>query len=66
MSKEAPASSLPLIIAGPILRKATATQLVLWFVTTERLDATFYLYQQGEHQAFAQHTRRWIDGPRCF
>ncbi|PSW74128.1 hypothetical protein C9J41_08150 [Photobacterium sp. GB-50] len=48
MSKEAPASSLPLIIAGPILRKATATQLVLWFVTTERLDATFYLYQQGD------------------
>ncbi|MBP2701328.1 alkaline phosphatase D family protein [Photobacterium lucens] len=50
MMKETSASALPLVIAGPILRKATASQLVLWFVTTERLDATFYLYQQGESE----------------
>ncbi|WP_318494949.1 alkaline phosphatase D family protein [Photobacterium leiognathi] len=50
MMKETSASALPLIIAGPILRKATASQLVLWFVTTERLDATFYLYQQDESE----------------
>ncbi|PFG56085.1 PhoD-like phosphatase [Vibrio sp. ES.051] len=31
-------SPLPLIIAGPILRKVTATEINIWLVTTERLE----------------------------
>ena len=31
-------SSLPLIVAGPILRKVTATEINIWLVTTQRLE----------------------------
>ncbi|WP_412547014.1 alkaline phosphatase family protein [Photobacterium toruni] len=35
---------LPLIIAGPILRKATATELTLWLVTTRQFEADFSVF----------------------
>ena len=31
-------SSLPLIVAGPILRKVTATEVNIWLVTTQPLE----------------------------
>lgn len=31
-------SSLPLVVAGPILRKVTATEINIWLVTTQRLE----------------------------
>ncbi|MCW8328410.1 alkaline phosphatase family protein [Photobacterium sp. SDRW27] len=44
--------SLPLLLAGPILRKCTASELTLWLVTSEPLDACFSLYHPGEELAF--------------
>ncbi|MDA0147351.1 alkaline phosphatase D family protein [Vibrio sp. LaRot3] len=48
-------STLPLILAGPILRKTTANELVLWLVTSQPLQATFELYDEANqgliHQA---------------
>ncbi|KHD26745.1 isoleucyl-tRNA synthetase [Vibrio caribbeanicus] len=39
-------STLPFLIAGPILRKATHNQLVFWLVTRERLTGQFKLYHR--------------------
>lgn len=36
-------STLPFLIAGPILRKTTASELVFWLVTSEPLQGTFEL-----------------------
>lgn len=45
MSKE---TTLPYLIAGPILRKATPEHLVFWLVTSAPLHGSFELYQQGQ------------------
>ncbi len=39
-----PVSSLPFLIAGPMLRKATSNELVFWIVTSEKLSGRFHLY----------------------
>ncbi|MGD8109215.1 alkaline phosphatase D family protein [Vibrio sp. TRT 17S01] len=41
-------SSLPLFLAGPILRKATTTELVFWGVTSEPIDGAFHLYLEPD------------------
>ncbi|MEE4375953.1 MAG: alkaline phosphatase D family protein [Candidatus Competibacteraceae bacterium] len=38
---------LPLVIAGPIIRRLTPKQMVLWLVTSRPLQATFELYRSG-------------------
>lgn len=44
-------SALPLILAGPILRKVTPQELTLWFAVSSPLNGTFTLYQQAEQVA---------------
>ncbi|WP_070965454.1 alkaline phosphatase D family protein [Vibrio sonorensis] len=39
-------STLPLILAGPILRKATSKDLVFWLATSEPLQGSFTLFSQ--------------------
>lgn len=41
-------SSLPYIIAGPIMRRLLPEQLVLWLVTSQPLQARLSLYHQDE------------------
>ena len=44
-------NKIPFLIAGPILRKTTASELVFWLVTSEPLQGTFELNlepQQGQ------------------
>lgn len=45
-------NTIPFLIAGPILRKATSSQLVFWLVTREPLKGTFQLFKQGNGSAF--------------
>ncbi|HAS62349.1 MAG TPA: hypothetical protein DCS35_07075 [Vibrio sp.] len=40
--------SLPLVLAGPILRKTTTDELVLWLVTREPLQGSFQLYAEAD------------------
>ncbi|NBI56172.1 alkaline phosphatase D family protein [Photobacterium alginatilyticum] len=44
--------NLPLLLAGPILRKCTARELTLWLVTSEPLAATFSLYYPEDDEPF--------------
>lgn len=47
-------SSLPLIVAGPILRKVTATEINIWLVTTQRLEGMVQITDENAsvlHQA---------------
>ncbi|WP_064609445.1 hypothetical protein [Photobacterium sp. J15] len=46
---------LPLVLAGPVLRKCTARELTLWLVVSEPIDAEFSLYYPGESEAFCSH-----------
>lgn len=43
-------ASLPLIIAGPILRKTTSSEITLWMVTTHALNAQFDVYLAGHSE----------------
>ena len=45
---------LPLILAGPILRKVTASHISIWLVCSERLQATFSLYNSEVAAPFFQ------------
>ncbi|MGR5149785.1 alkaline phosphatase D family protein [Photobacterium alginatilyticum] len=45
-------ANLPLLLAGPILRKCTAKELTLWLVTSEPLVATFSLFYPEEVEPF--------------
>ena len=36
-------SNVPFLIAGPILRKATKDELVLWLATSEKIEGSFEL-----------------------
>ncbi|PSU34048.1 alkaline phosphatase D family protein [Photobacterium lutimaris] len=42
------ATALPLILAGPILRKVSSQELTLWFAVSQPLTGTFTLYHQAE------------------
>ncbi|MGF1684199.1 alkaline phosphatase D family protein [Photobacterium minamisatsumaniensis] len=53
-TQKSPCSSLPLVLAGPILRKCTKTELTLWLAVSAPLAGTFELYRGGEHVAFYQ------------
>lgn len=41
-------TELPLVLAGPIVRKATAQHLCLWLVCSQPLEGLFSLYLSGE------------------
>ncbi|MCG3845908.1 alkaline phosphatase D family protein [Photobacterium damselae] len=43
---------LPLVVAGPILRKVTADSLNFWLVTTEALVGEVQIYHSDEPEAF--------------
>ncbi|MEZ9764526.1 alkaline phosphatase family protein [Vibrio splendidus] len=48
--KPSTTSSLPLLLAGPILRKTTATEVVLWLATSSPLVGRVNIYiRQTEH-----------------
>ncbi|CAH6832068.1 conserved hypothetical protein [Vibrio chagasii] len=64
-------SSLPFLLAGPILRKTTATEVVLWVVTSTPLNGNAELYNQGqeapfyrsplsEHESIQVGTHAWV------
>lgn len=63
-------NKIPFLIAGPILRKTTASELVFWLVTSEPLQGTFELNlepQQG--QIYSQDLSRCTQlqiGTRCY
>jgi hypothetical protein len=63
-------NNIPFLIAGPILRKTTASELVFWLVTSEPLQGTFELNlepQQG--QIYSQDLSRCTQlqiGTRCY
>lgn len=47
--------SLPLILAGPILRKTTSSELVLWFVTSAPIvEGEFQLYADADQALIYQ------------
>ena len=43
-------STIPFLIAGPIVRKATKEELVLWLVTSEKIEGSFVL---SDNKGFA-------------
>lgn len=45
MTLLSPPNNLPLVLAGPIIRKCTVKQVTIWLTTTEALSATVSLYQ---------------------
>ncbi|MEZ9157070.1 alkaline phosphatase D family protein [Vibrio lentus] len=45
-------SPLPLLLAGPILRKTTATEVVLWVVTSAPLSGTTQLFNAEQETPF--------------
>ncbi|WP_295890826.1 alkaline phosphatase D family protein [uncultured Vibrio sp.] len=46
---------LPLVLAGPILRKCTKNQITLWLSVSSKLKGQFELYQLGENTPFVSH-----------
>ncbi|WP_406733107.1 alkaline phosphatase family protein [Vibrio scophthalmi] len=46
--------SLPLILAGPILRKTTPSELVLWYVTSQPVSGEFQLYADADNSLIYQ------------
>lgn len=49
-------ASLPPIIAGPILRRTTPQQLVIWLVTSEVREFSLALYRSGDQQPWIKTT----------
>ncbi|MBC7004411.1 alkaline phosphatase family protein [Photobacterium sp. BZF1] len=45
-TSQATSKPLPLVLAGPILRKVTPRELTLWFAVSRPLEGSFTLYQQ--------------------
>ncbi|MFA0141757.1 alkaline phosphatase family protein [Vibrio kanaloae] len=69
--KRSTTSSLPFLLAGPILRKTTATEVVLWIVTSSpltgttklfnaRQEAPFYTSQLDEQESIQVGTHAWV------
>lgn len=50
--KRSTTSPLPLLLAGPILRKTTATEVVLWVVTSAPLSGTTQLFNAEQETSF--------------
>ena len=50
--KRSTTSPLPLLLAGPILRKTTATEVVLWIVTSAPLSGTTQLFKAEQETPF--------------
>ncbi|UPR56339.1 alkaline phosphatase family protein [Vibrio sp. ED004] len=50
--KRSTTSPLPLLLAGPILRKTTATEVVLWIVTSAPLSGTTQLFNAEQETPF--------------
>ncbi|MEZ9386506.1 alkaline phosphatase family protein [Vibrio lentus] len=50
--KRSTISPLPLLLAGPILRKTTATEVVLWVVTSAPLSGTTQLFNAEQETPF--------------
>ncbi|MFA0553424.1 alkaline phosphatase family protein [Vibrio lentus] len=50
--KRSTTSPLPLLLAGPILRKTTATEVVLWIVTSAPLSGTTQLFNAEQETSF--------------
>ncbi|MEZ9316743.1 hypothetical protein BCT33_09360 [Vibrio lentus] len=50
--KRSTTSPLPLLLAGPILRKTTATEVVLWVVTSDPLSGTTQLFNAEQETPF--------------
>ncbi|MEZ8723700.1 alkaline phosphatase D family protein [Vibrio pomeroyi] len=50
--KRSTTSTLPLLLAGPILRKTTATEVVLWVVTSAPLSGTTELFNAEQTTPF--------------
>lgn len=50
--KRSKTSPLPLLLAGPILRKTTATEVVLWVVTSVPLSGTTQLFNAEQETPF--------------
>ena len=44
---------LPVILSGPIVRRTTPTELVIWLCTSRPLDWVLELYLAGTDQPFA-------------
>lgn len=44
-------SDLPLILAGPVLRKVTPQEITLWLAVSSPLDGTFTLHRASEEEA---------------
>ncbi|MEZ8094389.1 alkaline phosphatase D family protein [Photobacterium swingsii] len=47
-------TELPLLLAGPILRKVTASHISIWLVSSEALEARFSLSIKGASESFFQ------------
>jgi hypothetical protein len=73
--KPSTTSSLPLLLAGPILRKTTATEVVLWLATSSPLtgraelytrnsdvepDQPFYTSSLEDHDSIQIGTHAWV------
>ncbi|MDD1826103.1 alkaline phosphatase family protein [Photobacterium sp. ZSDE20] len=69
--KRSTTSTLPLLLAGPILRKTTATEVVLWVVTSAPLSGTTQLFNAeqetpfftsplGEQESIQVGTHAWV------
>ncbi|WP_435249143.1 alkaline phosphatase family protein [Vibrio sp. nBUS_14] len=50
--KRSTTSPLPLLLAGPILRKTTATEVVLWVVTSTQISGTTQLFNAEQETPF--------------
>ena len=64
--------NIPVVIAGPMIRRLLPTQLVLWLVTTRSQKWELALYQSEQDSPFCQHTLNEDQlqeiqiGTRCF
>lgn len=49
-----PRSPLPLILAGPILRKTTASEINLWLVSSKPVEGTFQVFDESGEKLLYQ------------
>lgn len=65
-----PTPELPFLLAGPILRKSTAEELVFWLVTSRPLEGQFVLHHEPDHGVVFQENltncHQIQVGTRCF
>lgn len=61
--KHSTPETLPLLIAGPILRKTTKDEVVIWVVTSQPLLGTVSLYHRDQDDAFI--SQSWLSSKAC-